>query len=159
MEGTPLPNSCRTKVMRFDPSRGTSRTVLVLPASEAAGGAIPNPDGLRVVYEARPCAGFADSHYVVADLRTGRSVEIGATDTPCHAAHQPSWSRIVEHVVRPGESKMIAGIVLLGDLDGCGPDLGLGRLRPAVRRHRAAAGHAAHHGFDLGGVRRRWREP
>jgi hypothetical protein len=92
MEGTPLPNSCRTKLMRFDPSTGISRTVLVLPASETAGGPVPSPNGSRVVYEAEPCTGYEDSHYVVADLRTGRSVEIGATDTPCHVAFQPSWS-------------------------------------------------------------------
>jgi hypothetical protein len=44
------------------------------------------------VYVLEGCTRFAAWHYVVADLRTGRSVAIGAANAPCHVAYQPSWS-------------------------------------------------------------------
>jgi hypothetical protein len=45
-----------------------------------------------VVFLVEGCTGFMDWHYVVADLRTGARVVIGAADAPCHEASYPSWS-------------------------------------------------------------------
>lgn len=92
MESTPVPDTCSSRVVRFDPSTGAERTVLTVPASQEIDGAVPSPDGSKVVFLAEGCTGFSDWHYVVSDLRTGRSAVIGAANAPCHGASYPSWA-------------------------------------------------------------------
>ena len=91
-ESGTVPGTCSSKVVRFEPAEGTELTVLALPASEEIDGAVPSSDGSKVVFLVEGCTGFMDWHYVVADLRTGARVVIGAADAPCHEASYPSWS-------------------------------------------------------------------
>jgi hypothetical protein len=92
IEAPVVPGTCTSRVVRFDPATATTQTVLELPSSEAVQGAVPSPDGSAVAYLAENCTGYADWHYVVTDLATGRSFQIGAGSTPCHSAYLPAWN-------------------------------------------------------------------
>jgi hypothetical protein len=92
IEAPVVPGTCTSRVVRFDPATGTTQTVLELPSSEAVQGAVPSPNGSEVAYLAESCTGYADWHYVVTDLATGRSSQIGLGSTPCHSAYLPTWS-------------------------------------------------------------------
>jgi hypothetical protein len=90
--GNPQPDSCRSEVLRIDPS-GAVHVVLRGRKDVQISQATPSPDGFRLAYLTAPCARWYENQSIrVDDLGSGRHITIGAGLMPCHLLSAPRWS-------------------------------------------------------------------
>jgi hypothetical protein len=91
--GDPQPNTCGGSIVRYDPATLHAATVAAVPRDQLISDAIPAPGGRRAAIVAGGCAtAYFDMHYVIDDLRSGRSWTLGADARRCHALSDPAWS-------------------------------------------------------------------
>jgi hypothetical protein len=91
--GDPAPFSCRGAVARFDPVRGSTRTILTFPRSSLVTDAVPSADSGRLALLAGGCTtSYLNQHLLVRGLLSGRQWTIGSDALPCHALSSPAWS-------------------------------------------------------------------
>lgn len=64
--GDPAPRSCASEIVRRDGATGKASTVLDGRSDQLIQGAVPSPDGARLVYSAEGCTGYFDWHLIGA---------------------------------------------------------------------------------------------
>lgn len=121
-ESSPVPDSCRGEVLRFDPTTGSLTTVRKFPSSLVIGGARPSPDGQWLLVQVAGCTNsYSNMHLLAINLVSGVEWTVGAQATACHELGGAAWNESGSELVFPfGASNLPAGTTEVPGAGGIG---------------------------------------
>ena len=101
--GGPMPDTCTTELLRFDPSSERIVKVRSFPSSIRITSAQPSPNGRWLLMGTEECGEepSLNVHLLAVSLANGSSWTIGSEAPPCHFLVPAAWSPDASELVFP----------------------------------------------------------